>query len=379
MINSITVNFDRPVKQAVAKIHQLWAGLAKNWTTNDTLKVLFITEDNAISKSQIYPFYFYKKELKNKWGVEFREVGFEESEGRFYSLIPNADVVFFQPWFKKGEVRIVELLQDIRKINSTAKIIFLDVSAPLDIRYAKGVEPFVDLYLKKQLYSNYSDYKKPTQGDTNLVEYYNSLYNLPEAERVQNDAPLGFENKLILGPSFFTSCEMLPVLFLSKKPVFDKKTIDVHARLAATGSPWYQKMREHSLIRCKEYETNSIITSSLVSKTQYWKELRSARICFSPFGYGEVCWRDYEAIMSGAMLIKPDMSHIKMDPNIFIPFVTYVPISWDFSDLPEKISHYLEHDEKREEIVNSAYDVLHEYVQNNHFLEQLSIVFKGTE
>ncbi len=363
--------------QFIADIRRLHAKSVKSWNDTDSLNVLFITEDNLISKSQVFPFYVYKKELKEKWNTNFRELSFDEIKNNKSNLLENSDVIFFQPWFKKGEIKIIEVLEFIRQCNSRVKICFLDVYAPIDLRFAKAVEPLIDLYLKKQIFSDFSNYMSATEGDTNLVEYYNSLYGLPVLPTVQFDVPPRFNNKLILGPSFFTSREMLPIFLSSNKPFFDKKTIDVHARLAAKGSPWYQKMREHSLLKCAESKSNSIITSSLVSKPKYWKELRAARICFSPFGYGEVCWRDYEAIMCGALLIKPDMSHIKMEPNIFIPFVTYIPVAWDFSDLPEKIEYYLENKLEREKIAKAAYDVIHNYFKDKDFVHQLSVIFSN--
>jgi len=105
------------------------------------------------------------------------------------------------------------------------------------------------------------------------------------------------------------------------------------------------------------------------------KELKSSRVCFSPFGYGEVCWRDYEAIMCGALLIKPDMAHVKTEPNIFIPFETYIPVAWDFSDLEEKVTYYLENTTAREKIIQSAYDVLQSYIRDKVFINQVAILF----
>lgn len=359
-----------------ADARHFYAKTVKRWSSDSaTVKTLFITENNAISRSQIFPFYIYKKEFQIRWGMEFRELNFDVFEDHM-SLIKKTDIIFFQPWFIRGEEKIIESLKKIRKVNLSAKIIFLDGYAPLDLRYAKGVESLIDFYIKKQLFFDYSVYGEATYGDTNLVEYYNRLFNIPDLPKVQFNVPTEFANKLILGPSFFTSREMLPVFLSSNKPVFHKKTIDVHARLADKGSPWYQSMREHALLMCNKVNTHSIISSELVPIRQYWKELRAARICFSPFGYGEVCWRDYEAIMSGALLIKPDMSHIKTQPNIFIPYVTYIPISWDFSDLPEKIEYYLENEEEREDITKAAYSVIHKYLREKDFLKQFLDIFQ---
>ena len=37
------------------------------------------------------------------------------------------------------------------------------------------------------------------------------------------------------------------------------------------------------------------VTDGRVSQAKFFAQLRHSKICFSPFGYGEVCWRDYEA------------------------------------------------------------------------------------
>jgi hypothetical protein len=105
-------------------------------------------------------------------------------------------------------------------------------------------------------------------------------------------------------------------------------------------------------------------------------ELAQSRICFSPFGYGEVCWRDYEAVLCGALLVKPEMSHVQTDPDIFVPYETYVPVAWDYSDLFEKMDYYLANDAARQRIVDQAYATLHSYTQGDAFLGQFDAIIK---
>ncbi len=50
---------------------------------------------------------------------------------------------------------------------------------------------------------------------------------------------------------------------------------------------------------------------------------------------GEVCFRDFETVACGAVLLKPDMSHLRTNPNIYEAWVTYVPVNWDLSNLEE--------------------------------------------
>jgi hypothetical protein len=97
-------------------------------------------------------------------------------------------------------------------------------------------------------------------------------------------------------------------------------------------------------------------------------------MCFSPFGYGEVCWRDYEAVIAGSMLLKPDMSHIESSPDIFIPGQTYVPLRWDLSDLEEKAKHYAQNDAERIRIAENALAVLSDYARSSGFVRQMAPV-----
>jgi len=74
---------------------------------------------------------------------------------------------------------------------------------------------------------------------------------------------------------------------------------------------------------------------------EYFAFLKSSKIAVSPWGNGEWCWRDYEAILSGAVLIKPDTSFVQSVPDLYKNNFYYVPCKADFSDLEEKINYVL--------------------------------------
>ncbi len=62
----------------------------------------------------------------------------------------------------------------------------------------------------------------------------------------------------------------------------------------------------------------------------------------------------------GCLLFKPSMDHVESRPDIFQAFETYVPVAWDFSDLGEKLDHYLAHPEESARIIGRARQVLRE-------------------
>lgn len=81
-----------------------------------------------------------------------------------------------------------------------------------------------------------------------------------------------------------------------------------------------------------------VATGAPISKKLYLRELKSSKISISPFGWGEICYRDFETFISGAVLIKPWMGHLDTYPNIYIPNETYLPVAWDLQDLPDKLN-----------------------------------------
>ena len=115
-----------------------------------------------------------------------------------------------------------------------------------------------------------------------------------------------------------------------------------------------------------------IAPTERVGRREYYAEMMRSKICLSPFGYGEICWRDFEAVLCGCLVIKPDMAHLQTVPDVFQANLTYVPVSWDYADLGEKCLHFLENPQERQRIARAAFDVLESYYVNRGFLDSVS-------
>ena len=120
-----------------------------------------------------------------------------------------------------------------------------------------------------------------------------------------------------------------------------------------------------------------MISNKRVTTEEYYREMISSKICVSPFGYGEICWRDFEAIICGCLLVKPDISHVETNPDVFRPYETYVPVKWDFSDLEEKCTHYLMDGRERERIVVQAFNVLDGFYKNDGFIKSVRAILNS--
>lgn len=339
-------------------------------------KLLFLYEsDNAIAFSQAFPFLFYAADIEERFGICVRTVARADFEKTYYKDYNDVDLVCFQSSFMLAPAELERFLAKVRHRSPDARLAYFDWFAPLDLRLASVLNEHIDCYVKKQVFRDLASYHKATHGDTNLTDYYGRAFNLEFPSR-QFTVPESFFEKLVLGPGFFTA-DFMMAQFLGARPDFRaEQPIDLHARVGRKGSEWYTLMRQQAIDAVAKLRNVNAVTETGVNRRRYLAELADSKLCFSPFGYGEVCWRDYEAAMCGSLLIKPDMQHIRTDPDMFVDSQTYVATKWDFSDLGEKVYHYLENAYDRQRIKENAFSVVHNYLANKRFLDQMSPLFE---
>ena len=87
---------------------------------------------------------------------------------------------------------------------------------------------------------------------------------------------------------------------------------------------------------------------------QFVEVMKRSKVGLSPFGMGELCYRDLELIQWGCLLVKPDMSKVITEPDFFKPMETYVPVKADWSDLNETIEKVLANFKDYQYIIDNA-------------------------
>lgn len=332
-------------------------------------RLLLVTEPDRIPQSQIYPFHHYAGDLRRRHDVELREVDIADVLAGRPIAAANATVAAFQTPFDISDADLHGLVRRLRDASPGVRLVCLDWFSPLDLRNAARMDPLVDFYVKKHVFRDRSRYGKATQGDTNLTDYFGRRAGLSEP-LVTFPVPEGFLNKLILGPSFATAPGIMQGL-LSERPSALNRPIDLHARFTVEGTPWYRAMRSDAKAALASLGGLEILHEGTVPLHKFLIELRRAKLCFSPFGYGEVCWRDYEAIMAGAVLVKPDMGHVETDPDIFVPWETYVPVRWDLADFDDTVRRLSADLPQRERIAKQAFGVLRDWLASDGFSRKL--------
>lgn len=361
-VNGRRAYFTRPVVSAILK---------RPFSDSSIIscRIMLIYMDDWLAFPMFAGFLRNAQKMRNA-GIEFRGISFSE-----YLKSPrtfDAHAIFYQIPYFIDRKELSKLAEDLRCRNPDSAISFFDWFAPCDVRFAEFVDPWVDFYVKKSLPKDPTDRISRSIGHSDIADYYSNLCGTENLPR-NWDTPTSILPKLELAPAFHFSSSLFDYFTQSRCPSSNGRSIDVHARFATHGDGWYGAMRSYAKSKISSISGNVCIASTgLVDRKLYMQELRNSKICFSPFGYGEICWRDYEAIATGATLLKPDMSHISTNPDIYIPFETYVPVKWDMSDLDDKIQMLLENDELRQKIAKTAFDT----VRSNVLSDELLILSK---
>jgi len=150
---------------------------------------------------------------------------------------------------------------------------------------------------------------------------------------------------------------------LLDKDIDDPRSIDVSfvGTIDYPRSRLITKYRKLALATVKKIKNG--IGSNGVPVDEFDRILMSSRVCVSPLGYG-ACYRSFEGIYAGCVVVQPDCSYMKSWPDIYIPNQGFVPCKSDFSDLENVTSSIVDnwqnwHDQRhtnKEMLVNSYWN-----------------------
>jgi hypothetical protein len=299
---------------------------------------------------------------------------------RFHSKISDpifqADILFvnssfFRPVWRENKHRIFDFLQKCKRYRQ--KILWFDTT---DSTWSTQLEvlPYVDSYLKNQIYNDKSLYLKTFRTGRIFTDYFDELYSSGEHEF----------------PTMPASRENLDKIIVSWSPfyqLYDEKRYSLASKLKNTLRPFYWNLKPQILLSPSSYSPSSPrqydisarfglshtrpsvvahrkavatrlhargVDTRRIPLKDYFNEMRNAKISVSPFGVGEFCYRDYESIICGAALLKPDMSHLRTWPELYRNEDTFLSHKWDLSDFDDKVDLLLADDDKRIGIAENA-------------------------
>ena len=116
----------------------------------------------------------------------------------------------------------------------------------------------------------------------------------------------------------------------------------------------YTKHRKGAWDELTKIENKYNIVKGQSTPHEFIEVMKRSKIGLSPFGMGELCYRDLELVQWGCLLIKPDMSKVITEPDFFKPMETYIPVKPDWSDLNEIIEKILGNFKDYQHIIDNA-------------------------
>lgn len=259
--------------------------------------------------------------------------------------------------------RFADLMSKLRK--RCNKIVWCDTSDSTGTLWNPAF-PFIDLYFKKQVLNDLNLYTKEMWGGRIYTQYFYDHGYVSEMEagyfpaiseedlkkiRVSWNVGLGelFEQKEISYQrpyDIFTPKCVRPGL---------KRKYDIQYKGSLDYSLCgYQRLKSTELIDRSTLEHSDVFEK--VPYEDYIQEIAQAKTVISPYGWGEICTRDFEAFLYGAALIKPDMSHLITYPEWYVKNQTYVPVKWNLSDLMETMEN-IQASKKYMEVAQNAQDI----------------------
>lgn len=345
---------------------------------------LISDRESYTSEEQFSPFSFYRSELRSKTGLISARLLLKDVLRAPKLILSRFDIIAIKLYYRTPASEALEAIGTIRTTAPQMRIIYFDGDDDLNIQWPALLRE-VDKYVKKHVFRDRENYLRSFVGKSNLHDYVHRRYGHAFTENdygyyngkgvlIRESGQVPKDQIAKIAPGFNLALDQ-PIMRLyaaaKRRPDIEKDT-DVVFR-GNVPNDWTRYLRDgvEPILKRLSSSYRVITPKSRVSRDKYYREMATTKICVSPFGYGEICWRDFEAVLSRCLLIKPDMSHVETRPNIFIPYETYVPVKWDFSDLEEKCTFYLENHDHRTRIVEQAFKVLDDFYQSKEFVRSI--------
>jgi len=279
---------------------------------------------------------------------------FEPDEG-----LADCDAVLINSKYWSGSWdsnrdRALELLAELS--DKVPRVYYFDRSST-SAQIIPDIFPFVAKYYKTNLLRDRSAYLAPIYGARYFSQYYHEELGIEDSP-AQHSFYLTDENQLgklavswntglanytLLGPRWTSFYNIVPSdIFLRYPtrflPPSLNRPIAVSCRM---GLSYKYKTVEYQRRGIAEILKDHRRTDR-VSKWRYFDELKKSKIVASPFGYSEINYKDFETFLCGALLFKPDMSHLETYPSFYVENGTYVAHSWLLDDVESKLEEILD-------------------------------------
>jgi hypothetical protein len=334
---------------------------------------------DGVEGAQLEGFEMYRGALRRRLGLTWERQELESLEAIERAVsTTKADFALIMTTFLASPDKVRATFRRLYERVHRPRLIFLDYFAQTSSPYF-SVLPFVDRYAKRQVLRDRGLYHR--RPDYVFSEWFSRTYGFDlDGWGFGSTLPPEESHKLVLAWNLAVTRSYRRILLGNRllPRRWRKRSIEVNTRLGLGGaSPWewYQEYRTRCAKAAVALGSRFRTTGhGRISRRRFQLEMRDSKIAFSPFGWGELCFRDYEAIIWGALLFKPSMEHLETRPDVFADRRTYVALRWDNGDLEDQCAYYLAHPDEAEAIVEGAQRRLREYYEGEGFVDDVARV-----
>ncbi len=309
-------------------------------------------------QSFLFPFLKYKEYFAlNGFFFELKKIDIDfHFESDFIFLESKAAVLYS----RKKNISLINLIRNLKPKSNA--IIFFDTSDSTEIEIPEII-PFVQKYCKAQILENLDSYRNRFYGGRIFTNFayknFNIKDNKPRASKNLTDDDLkkirifwnssinnfGYDRSICWSLfKFFKHKSLLKLPTRGFAPKRNReKLISINFNLdyERESVAWFRKQSLRLLNEKKKERKNFLL---------YFKDLINTKYVLSPFGWGEINYRDYESFLTGSVLIKPNMDHLVTWPNYYQKGKFYIDYDWSFSNfieitesLESNYSNYIEY------------------------------------
>ncbi len=350
-----------------------------------------IKKTDYVGYWQLYPFILFKKEFRKAgYNVILKQALTVEDIKNETNKIDQADIIFFRPGWPENKDDVLSLCKSLREKYYDSKLIMID---PWDQTSSVFFEslPYLNAMVKYETLSDKSLYLKDYKTGVYLNDKLIDDGILPDENwSTKSIIGKGQHHKIVSG-NFIIDPYIIPKI---KSPISNwllkikDNNLDLFCHVSVGKRDelqWYGKHRLLAIEQMRKLSNYNISVEAeyegepRISRRQYVKRLKASKVVFSPLGWGEMTMRTFEAIAHRSLLIQPDISHLDIFPNIFVPYETYIPVKLDLSDLAEKCEYYINNEAKRIQIVNNAREAFLKEFTSEKFINHMEAILATPE
>lgn len=337
---------------------------------------------------QYVGFPLFAEALRQRLGFTFTGVKATDLAGVERAALEHAaagvDAAVLMVHWGEPVDQVVGMLRRLREAKPAMKLIYLDYFAPTCSPHF-GVLPFVDCYAKRQVLRDLGAYQNEYLGGYQFAEFMAKRFEFDLKDwHFGSRVDPAHAHKIVPAWNLGVTSRYRKMARVTNRFAWAwrARPIEINRRLGMASKnqtkEWYQAYRvianDAVAPLAKDFRCSGV---ARVSTQRYYLEMAASKIVFSPFGWGELCFRDYEAVACGALLVKPSMEHLKTSPDIFVPGETYVSVAWDLSDLQEKCRYYLAHPREAARIALNAQRVFMKYFDQAEFVDDIARIVRA--